>query len=134
MEPYKSLDVFYRGRKVGTLALYQRWLCAFQYDVQWLKDGFSISPRTLPLEDRVFIPKYDPFEGLFGVFADSLPDGWGRLLVDRMLLKEHEDPNAISSLQRLAIVGESGMGALTYRPSVQWQSESFIHYSILEPL
>lgn len=124
MEPYKSLDVFYRGRKVGTLALYQRWLCAFQYDAQWLKDGFSISPRTLPLEDRVFIPKYDPFEGLFGVFADSLPDGWGRLLVDRMLLKEHEDPNAISSLQRLAIVGESGMGALTYRPSVQWQSEA----------
>ena len=124
MEPYKSLDVFYRGRKVGTLALYQRWLCAFQYDAQWLKDGFSISPRTLPLEDRVFIPKYDPFEGLFSVFADSLPDGWGRLLVDRMLLKEHEDPNAISSLQRLAIVGESGMGALAYRPSVQWQSEN----------
>ena len=124
METYKSLDVFYRGRKVGTLALYQRWLGAFQYDAQWLKDGFSISPRTLPLEDRVFIPKYDPFEGLFGVFADSLPDGWGRLLVDRMLLKEHEDPNAISSLQRLAIVGESGMGALTYRPSVQWESEN----------
>ncbi len=124
METFKSLDVLYHGRKVGTLALYQRWLGAFQYDADWLLDGFSISPFTLPLDGRVFIPKYDPFEGLFGVFADSLPDGWGRLLVDRMLLKEHEDPNTINALQRLAIVGESGMGALTYRPSVQWQSET----------
>lgn len=31
------------------------------------------------------MPKIDPFEGLFGVFADSLPDGWGRLLVDRLM-------------------------------------------------
>ncbi len=121
MEKYKSLEVLYEGRKVGTLALYQKWLGAFQYDEDWLKDGFSISPRSLPLDDRVFIPRFEPFEGLFGVFADSLPDGWGRLLVDRMLLKEHEDPHAMTALDRLAIVGESGMGALTYRPAVKWQ-------------
>lgn len=30
----------------------------------------------------------DPFDGLFGVFADSLPDGWGRFLVDRLMLKK----------------------------------------------
>ena len=121
MEKYKSLEVLYEGRKVGTLALYQKWLGAFQYDESWLKDGFSISPLSLPLDDRVFIPRFEPFEGLFGVFADSLPDGWGRLLVDRMLLKEHEDPQAMTALDRLAIVGESGMGALTYRPAVKWQ-------------
>ena len=121
MEKYKSLEVLYEGRKVGTLALYQKWLGAFQYDEDWLKDGFSVSPLSLPLDDRVFIPRFEPFEGLFGVFADSLPDGWGRLLVDRMLLKEHEDPQAMTALDRLAIVGESGMGALTYRPAVKWQ-------------
>ena len=121
MEKYRSLEVLYEGRKVGTLALYQKWLGAFQYDESWLKDGFSISPLSLPLDDRVFIPRFEPFEGLFGVFADSLPDGWGRLLVDRMLLKEHEDPQAMTALDRLAIVGESGMGALTYRPAVKWQ-------------
>ena len=124
MEKYKSLDVLYHGRKVGTIALYQRWLGAFQYDTEWLRSGFSISPITLPLDNRVFVPKYDPFDGLFGVFADSLPDGWGRLLVDRMLLKAHEDPEAIDSIQRLAIVGESGMGALTYRPSVKWAKDT----------
>ena len=48
----------------------------------------SISPFSLPLEKKVYMPKIDPFEGLFGVFADSLPDAWGNLLLNR-ILKEH---------------------------------------------
>ena len=71
---------------------------------------------SLPLTAGVKIAKYDPFDGLFGIFADSLPDGWNRLLVDRMLRKAGEDPGQITSLQRLSIVGDSGMGALEYRP------------------
>ena len=27
----------------------------------------------------------DEEDGMFGVFDDSMPDGWGRLLTDRML-------------------------------------------------
>ena len=50
------------------------------------------------------------------MFADSLPDGWGRLLVDRMLRKEGMNPVKVDALNRLAIVGSSGMGALTYYP------------------
>ena len=53
---------------------------------------------------------------MFGVFSDSLPDGWGRLLVDRMLIKQGIPPATIDMLNRLAIVGGSGMGALVYRP------------------
>lgn len=64
------------------------------------------------------MPKIDPFEGLFGVFADSLPDGWGRLLVDRLMKKNGINPYDIGSLERLAIVGASGMGALTYQPVI----------------
>lgn len=63
------------------MALYKERFAAFEYDKEWLIDGFAISPFPLPLEQKVFIPKIDPFEGIFGVFADSLPDGWGRLLV-----------------------------------------------------
>ncbi|MDD6481632.1 MAG: type II toxin-antitoxin system HipA family toxin [Lachnospiraceae bacterium] len=81
-------------------------------------DGFSISPLSLPLEKKVFMPKIDPFEGIFGVFADSLPDGWGRLLVDRLMRRNGWNPYEIGSLERLAIVGISGMGALTYRPVI----------------
>lgn len=55
------LEVFYHERLVGTIALYQNRLAAFEYDSNWLANGFSISPFTLPLEKKVFIPKIDPF-------------------------------------------------------------------------
>ena len=77
--------VFYEERLVGTLALTEEHKAAFEYDDEWLKNGFSISPFSLPLKKQVFVPKKDYFSGLFGVFADSLPDAWGRLLLDRML-------------------------------------------------
>ena len=119
MDKIKQLNVFYHENKVGTLALYKDRLAAFEYDNDWLKNGFAISPFSLPLEKRVFIPDIDPFEGLFGVFADSLPDGWGRFLVDRLMLKNHINPSQVGNLNRLAIVGSSGMGALSYKPELQ---------------
>ena len=118
MDRLNKLDVYYHDRKVGTMALYQNRLAAFAYSDEWLQEGFSISPFSLPLEKRVFVPKIDPFEGLFGVFADSLPDGWGRLLVDRLMRKNGLNPHTVGSLERLAIVGNTGMGALTYRPTI----------------
>lgn len=118
MDKSKVIIVKYHGQKVGTLALYENRYGAFQYDIDWLSKGFSISPYSLPLEKKVFMPKLDPFEGIFGVFADSLPDGWGRLLVDRLFLKKGINPNEVTSLDRLAVVGFSGMGALTYEPEM----------------
>lgn len=116
MDSLNKVNVLYDGRKVGTLALYQKYLAAFEYDKEWLADGFSISPFSLPLKKGVYIPKRDPFEGLYGIFSDSMPDGWGRLLVDRYFLSKGIHPNEISVLERLSIVGSSGMGALSFEP------------------
>lgn len=119
MNNYKHLKVYLNDRMVGTLALADRYLVAFEYTAEWLENGYSISPRSLPLEKKVFIPKIQPFDGLYGVFQDSLPDGWGRLLVDRFLLKKGIDPNTVNPLNRLAIVNNAGMGALTYVPNYE---------------
>lgn len=116
MQTADRLDVFFRGVKVGTMAPYQRYRTAFEYSEEWLRNGFSISPFSLPLLPGVKIAKPDPFTGLFGIFADSLPDGWGRLLVDRMLRKQGKHPEETGPLTRLSIVGNSGMGGLEYRP------------------
>jgi len=116
MNKIKSLQVFYNEKKVGTLALMKNNIVAFEYDNEWINNGFSISPFSLPLKKQVFIPKIDPFDGLYGVFSDSLPDGWGRLLVDRMLNSQNINPREINQIDRLAIVGETGMGALSYKP------------------
>lgn len=107
-----SLD----GRPVGRLTMSPGRTLAFAYDEDWLRDGFSISPLSLPLRDGVFIAKRDPLNGMFGVFDDSMPDGWGRLLTDRMLRRRGIDPYAVGPLTRLSIVGSSGMGALEYCP------------------
>lgn len=80
------LEVKYKGTLVGKLALTAADKVAFQYDSDWAKSGFSISPFSLPLDNKVFVPTNYHYDGLFGVFADSLPDSWGRLLLDRMLL------------------------------------------------
>lgn len=118
MHRIKKLEVFYHDRLVGTMALYQNRLAAFEYGTDWLADGFSINPFSLPLEKKVFLPKIEPFEGIYGVFADSLPDGWGRLLVDRLMRRNGINPMEMGNLDRLAIVGETGMGALCYRPVI----------------
>lgn len=124
MDNYKYLKVFYNNILVGTLAKTPERVVAFEYDSDWLNNGFSISPFSLPLIKKVFIPKYEPFDGLFGVFNDSLPDGWGRLLVDRLFLKNKINPTEIDNLNRLAVVQESGMGALTYKPEHRFQTEN----------
>lgn len=52
-----------------------------------------------------------------------MPDGWGRLLVDRLLLKNKINPSEIDNLNRLAVVQESGMGALTYNPGHKFETQ-----------
>lgn len=112
-------------RHVGTLAETEH-RAAFQYSEEWMTSGFSISPFSLPLSGQVYVPEYQPFEGVFGVFADTLPDGWGRLIVDRYIKEKLKlNVSEISSFQRLMLVSESGMGALRYQPSEEIRNSAF---------
>jgi serine/threonine-protein kinase HipA len=106
------------GTRVGRIALTPDGLCAFEYDVAWIAGGYSISPYHLPLRQEVFVAKRTPFRGNFGVFDDSLPDGWGSLVLDRYLKSQGKDPSRLTPLQRLALVGSMGRGALEYRPDM----------------
>jgi serine/threonine-protein kinase HipA len=124
MKQNKALQVLFDNRVVGTLALAANHKVVFQYDDNWLEQGFSISPFSLPLENQVFVPTKDYFDGLFGVFADSLPDYWGRLLLKRLLLAHEQNSDKLTVIDRLAIVGKSGMGALTYYPEQSFSEEN----------
>ena len=113
----RKLEVYLGERFVGTMAQTADRRVAFAYSEEWLDNGFAISPFSLPVEQRVFVPTSQAFSGLWGVFADSLPDAWGQLLVDRMLKARGILSADMTQLERLAIVGDSGMGALSYRPA-----------------
>jgi serine/threonine-protein kinase HipA len=117
INPIDHIIVTIDDKKVGRLALSPDHLCLFEYDRDWIRSGFSISPFYLPLKSGVFISRPDPFNGLFGVFNDCLPDGWGKLLIDRWLLSIGINPGNLSPLDRLSLVGNSGMGALQFHPS-----------------
>ena len=110
------LNVFFNDINVGKLVLSPTRLCVFEYNSEFLNSGFSISPFYLPLRSGAFTARNEPFSGLFGVFNDSLPDGWGNLLVDRFLASKGVNPKSLSVIDRLSIVGSSGMGALKYLP------------------
>lgn len=111
--------VYYHGsgekQLTGRLLLKNRKIF-FEYDADFTKTGLELSPFKLPLKSGVIESNDRTFEGLFGVFNDSLPDGWGRLLLDRKLMNAGLNPGTLSPLDRLCFVGTLGMGALSYEP------------------
>ena len=100
---------------VGRLAIRDHTIY-FEYQASFIQTRLEISPLRLPLKTGVTAFEARPFEGLAGVFSDSLPDGWGRLLFDRFLRSQNILPSDITPLDRLAHVGFHGMGALVYEP------------------
>jgi serine/threonine-protein kinase HipA len=100
---------------IGRLAISNRQIY-FQYHDSFIEQNLNISPFHLPLKSGVFSFDYNLFEGLGGVFNDSLPDGWGRLLFDRFARSSGILPSDITPLDRLTHIGLSGLGALVYEP------------------
>jgi serine/threonine-protein kinase HipA len=111
------LDARNQHRKFGRLAFKDRKVL-FEYDASFIASGIEISPIKLPLRPGVSIADTTIFDGLFGVFNDSLPDGWGRLLLDRTVEKYGVHRGQLNPLDRLAYVGQHGMGALSYEPEL----------------
>lgn len=90
----------------------------FKYYTDFITKGIEISPIKLKVNTAINKADALPFDGLFGVFADSLPDGWGKLLLDRALTAKGIDTSDLTMLDRLAFVGSKGMGALIYKPEI----------------
>lgn len=91
----------------------------FRFEPDWLERGIDLSPFCLPLSlGRQLAGHHErnSFQGLFGLFSDSLPQGWGRRLMNRRLAIAGIDPPNAGSLVRLGFLGERAMGALSFRP------------------
>lgn len=89
----------------------------FEYAPDFVASGIELSPFKLPLRPGVFEDGKYTFDGLYGLFNDSLPDGWGCLLLDRKLRKQGMRYDAITPLHRLSLIGHNPMGALEYEPA-----------------
>ena len=107
------LNMYGIRQEVGML-LQDKQRIFFEYSPDFLKSGIELSPFKLPLKAGVFEEKSRVFDGLFGLFNDSLPDGWGCLLLDRKLRKLGKSYAEITPLDRLSLIGANPMGALEY--------------------
>ena len=110
------LNVAYHGQQVGQLAEGNGRIF-FEYDPQWLAQGHELSPLHLPRKSGVQYHHAKSFDGLHGLFHDSLPDSWGAKLMEMRFAEKGIKPNKVTPLMRLAYVGQRGMGALTYEPA-----------------
>jgi serine/threonine-protein kinase HipA len=116
LDVYLTVDASCR-RLVGQLAESDH-RTYFEYDADFLRAPIWLSPFKLPPEPGLHEHRDRTFGPLFGLFDDSLPDGWGRLLMDRHFRQSGQPPEMVSPLERLAYLGTRTMGALTYHPPV----------------
>ncbi len=94
------------------------WRIYFEYSSDFLQNPLWLSPFKLPPEPGLHEHRDLSFGPLFGLFDDSLPDGWGLLLMDRYFRQQGATLEVVSPLDRLAYLGDRTMGALTYHPPV----------------
>lgn len=100
---------------VGVLAQNRQGVF-FQYEDNYLQQFGNLSPFTLQSSTQVQAAPKAPHHGVHGVFGDCLPDGWGMLLQDRIFRQQGILPNQLTAMDRLAFVGDKGMGALSFSP------------------
>ncbi|WP_241648586.1 type II toxin-antitoxin system HipA family toxin [Rosenbergiella collisarenosi] len=116
-----SCEVLFDGIPVGYLAyISESGFATFEYTKEWQKEGFSLSPIHLPINNQIFtFPTlaFDTFRGLPAVFADSLPDDFGNSLINAWLTRKGLDKSQFLALDRLLYTGTRGMGALEYQPT-----------------
>ena len=133
----QTLSVFYHHndekREIGRLA-HKEGVIYFEYSKEFLDSSLELSPYKLPLRAGVFVCDDNVFEGLFGLFGDSLPDGWGRLLLDRHFTNNGINYSEITPLDRLSYIGAYGTGALSYEPIVEDTHTSVSDQFILDDL
>lgn len=110
------LNVSYHGQRVGQLDE-GNGRVYFVYDPAWLVQGHDLSPLHLARKPGTLYHHGKAFDGLPGLFWDSLPDSWGAKLMELRFAAKGIKPKDVTRLMRLAYVGQRGIGALTYEPS-----------------
>lgn len=115
-------EVMLWGRVIGAVLWDERRsLGIFEYDPQFAHSTIEVAPLSMPLRPGVFdFPALAPqtFKGLPGLLADSLPDKFGNLLINRWLAEQGRLPDSMNPVERLCYTGTRGMGALEFRPTV----------------
>jgi serine/threonine-protein kinase HipA len=92
-------------------------LAQLEWSREVIARKLTVSPLYYPPEPGLIAARTRSFDGLHGFLADSLPDAWGQLLMRKRLAKLGVDMTTLGPLERLALVGDRGRGALVFEPA-----------------
>ncbi|MBB5687485.1 type II toxin-antitoxin system HipA family toxin [Sphingobium boeckii] len=110
------LDESDNVQPVGRLAM-ARTRAQLEWSSEIIASGMPIAPALYPVERGLLEARSNDFDGLHGFLADSLPEGWGALVMKRRLAKLGFRWDDLNGVDRLALVGHRGRGALVYAPA-----------------
>ncbi|MAC84370.1 MAG: hypothetical protein CL624_09570 [Arcobacter sp.] len=115
----ESLKVELYGDTVGYLAEDDKGNTYFEYEDTFKQKNIEISPIKLDTKTTTVYRNNDDnfFQGLAGVFHDSLPDKFGNRIIEQYYAEKGIQKDELSLLQKLAYIGKNGMGALEYLPN-----------------
>jgi len=118
-----EVEVRLWDRQVGALIELNDGIVLFEYAEDFRHSGLEISPVHLPLRLRGPIRfdhlKSEAFGRLPGVFADSLPDAFGRKVIRAHFAAQGREKERLTPAQKLLYVGTRAIGALTYHPAAE---------------
>ena len=108
------------GEYVGAVLWDERIQAAsFEYDSGFVNKGWDLSPLMIPLQERGIksFPglSKDTFMGLPGLLADTLPDAYGKAVLQRWLSAQGR--SFANPVERLCYQGKRSMGALEFEPA-----------------
>ncbi len=116
------------GRRIGAVSWDEaRALGIFQYDPAFVGAGIEVAPLKMPVREAPYefpaLPK-ETFKGLPGMLADALPDKFGNRLIDAWLAETGRSAGRFSPVDRLCYIGNRGIGALEFEPTVRKATRS----------
>jgi len=114
-----EVDAYIYDKKIGTILL-KDGVVYFEYDEKFKTSNLEISPLKLPLSYNGIYTNNDDryFEGLAGVFHDSLPDKFGTKVIERFFESKNIPTNELNVIQKLMFVGDKSIGAISYKPTI----------------
>ena len=115
----EEINAYIYDKKIGTMIEHQG-VIYFEYDKKFKLEGLEISPiklNTSKTKDAYTNPDNTTlYKGIAGVFFDSLPDKHGMAFIDRYFEKQGLKSYEVNLLNKLAFIGDRGMGAIEYVP------------------
>lgn len=133
MEKQESIGIFVFDIEIAKLKYdTDQRKCYCQYNDSFLeaKKYQNIFPFILKRVKQVQVFtnfEGNTFHGLPPMIADSLPDSFGNIIYQKWLENKNLNDKKLSPVQQLAYIGNRGMGAVEFKPTIEMLSSNSIN-------